>query len=145
MSQPLVVDPRGLRVAATATATVLALVLVVPGPVSVALLAVQVAIFAVAALIGLQHSPYAIVFTRFIRPRIGAPTELEDARPPRFAQFVGLSFTVVALLALLSGAATVAYIATAFALVAALLNATVGLCLGCELYLAVRRLAPANA
>ncbi|AXT86072.1 DUF4395 domain-containing protein [Aeromicrobium sp. A1-2] len=145
MSQPHLVDPRGLRVAATATATVLALVLVIPGQVGVWLLAAQVAIFAVAALVGLKYSPYAIVFARFIRPRIGAPTELEDARPPRFAQIVGLSFTAVALLAFLGGAATVAYIAAALALMAALLNATVGLCLGCELYLAVRRLTPVNA
>ena len=145
MSQPHLVDPRGLRVAATATATVLALVLVTPSPVGVWLLAAQVAIFAVAALVGLRYSPYAIVFARLIRPRIAAPTDLEDARPPRFAQIVGLSFTAIALLALLGGASTVAYIATAFALVAALLNAAVGLCLGCELYLAVRRLAPVNA
>jgi hypothetical protein len=145
MSQPTQVDPRGLRVVAGITAVVLALVLVTPEPVSTVLLAVQVAVFAVAVLIGLQRSPYAIAYATLVRPRIGPPAELEDARPPRFAQVVGLAFTTVALIAFLAGATTVGYVATVFALVAALLNAAVGLCLGCELYLALRRLAPAGA
>jgi hypothetical protein len=146
MSQPTQVDPRGLRVVAGITAAVLAAVLAIPSePVRIVLLAVQVAVFAVAALIGLQKSPYAMFYAKAVRPRIGPPAELEDARPPRFAQLVGLAFTTVALVALLAGATTVALVATAFALVAALLNAAVGVCLGCEMYLVLRRIAPARA
>lgn len=139
------VDPRGLRVAAAITSVVLALVLVLPEPLNMIVLAAQVAVFAVAVFVGLPRSPYAIFFAKVVRPRIGAPVELEDSRPPRFAQAVGLGFTAVALLAFLAGAATVGLIATAFALVAALLNATVGFCLGCELYLILRRLSPVQA
>ncbi|VXB57288.1 DUF4395 domain-containing protein [Aeromicrobium sp. 9AM] len=145
MSQPAHVDPRGLRVVAGITAVVLALVLITPRPLSVALLAVQVAVFAISALVSLQASPYAVLFAKVVRPRIGPPAELEDARPPRFAQVVGLGFTAAALIAFLAGATTVGYVATAFALVAALLNASVGLCLGCEFYLALRRFTPARA
>jgi hypothetical protein len=146
MSQPTQVDPRGLRVVAGITAAVLAAVLLIPSePVRIVLLAAQVAVFAVAALVGLQASPYAKVYAAVVRPRIGPPAELEDARPPRFAQIVGLAFTTVALVALLAGATTVALVATAFALVAALLNAAVGLCLGCEMYLVLRRIAPSRA
>lgn len=145
MSQPTQVDPRGLRVAAGITAVVLALVLVTPGPVNLILLAIQVVVFAAAALIGLQQSPYSIFFATVVRPRIGPPAELEDSRPPRFAQVVGLVFAAAALIAFLAGATTVGYVATVFALVAALLNASIGLCLGCELYLALRRFTPARA
>lgn len=146
MSHPTQVDPRGLRVVAAITAVVLAVVLVVPSePVRVTLLAIQVVVFAIAAFVGLGRSPYAVFFATVVRPRIGPPAELEDSRPPRFAQVVGLTFTTVALVALLAGATTVALVATGFALVAAVLNAAVGLCLGCELYLALRRLAPAGA
>ncbi|MCD9196666.1 DUF4395 domain-containing protein [Aeromicrobium wangtongii] len=146
MSQPTQVDPRGLRVVAAITAVVLAAVLLIPSEtVRTILLAVQVAVFAVAAGIGLGVSPYAVLYQRLVRPRIGPPVELEDSRPPRFAQVVGLVFTGVALVALLAGATTVALVATGFALVAALLNAVVGLCLGCELYLVLRRLSPAGA
>lgn len=143
MSQPTQVDPRGLRFAAAITAVVLALVLSIDSePVRLVLLTVQVAVFATGALAGLGRSPYSLAFARLVRPRIGPPAELEDARPPRFAQLVGLVFTSVALIALLAGATTVALVATAFALVAALLNAAVGLCLGCEMYLVLRRLTP---
>ena len=146
MSAPtLQVDPRGLRVAAAITATVLAVVLVLPSPAREVLLTIQVVIFAIAVQFGLQASPYSVFFRTVVRPRIGAPAETEDARPPRFAQLVGLLFTAGALTAFLAGAATVGLVLTAFALVAALLNAAIGLCLGCEMNLAFRRFTPASA
>ena len=140
MARPTQVDPRGLRVAAAITTVVLALVLVTPPPVSIALLVAQTVAFAIAALVSLKASPYAIFFARFVRPRIGPPAELEDARPPQFAQTVGLVFAVLAVIGFALGAPALGYIAVAFALVAALLNASIGLCLGCELYLALHRL-----
>jgi hypothetical protein len=140
MARPTQVDPRSMRVAAAITTVVLALVLVTPSPVSIALLIAQTAVFAIAALVSLKASPYAIVYARLVRPRIGPPAELEDARPPRFAQAVGLGFAVLALIGFGLGAPDLGFIAVAFALVAALLNASIGLCLGCELYLALHRL-----
>lgn len=145
MPAPTQVDPRGLRVAAGITAVVVAVVLVLPSPAREVVLALQVVVFAVSAFVGLQYSPYSLFFRRVVRPRIGAPTETEDSRPPRFAQLVGLLFTASALLAFALGAPTVGLVLTAFALVAALLNAVVGLCLGCELYLVLRRIAPSQA
>lgn len=144
MSQPTQVDPRGLRFAAALTSVVLAAALLVPVPVAIALLAAQGVVFAIGASGHLTRSPYAIVFARLVRPRIGPPAETEDARPPRFAQVVGLGFTVVALLGFVAGLTTLGYVATAFALVAALLNAAVGFCLGCELYLLARRATSAH-
>ena len=144
MARSTQVDPRGLRVAAAITSVVLALVLITPGPVSIALLVAQAAVFAIGALVSLKASPYSIVFARFVRPRIGPPAELEDARPPRFAQTVGLVFAVLALVGFALGAPAVGFTAVAFALVAALLNASIGLCLGCEMYLAWNRLRPAK-
>ena len=145
MARPTQVDPRSVRVAAAITTVVLALVLVTPPPVSIALLIVQTAVFAIGALVSLKVSPYTIIFARFVRPRIGPPAELEDARPPRFAQGVGLGFTVLALIGIGLGAPNLGLVAVAFALVAALLNASIGLCLGCELYLALHRLSLVRA
>jgi hypothetical protein len=79
------------------------------------------------------------VFRSLVRPRLAAPLELEDPRPPRFAQALGLGFSVVGLAGFVLGSMTVALVATGLALVAALLNAAFGLCLGCELYLILRR------
>jgi hypothetical protein len=122
---------------------VLALVLLTaPSTVSTALLAVQTAVFAVGALAGVQHTPYSLLFRTLVRPRLGPPAELEDAAPPRFAQAVGLAFALVGLTAVLAGFTTVGLVAVGLALVAALLNAAVGLCLGCELYLLIKRVAP---
>lgn len=137
---PTLIDPRGPRVAATLTSVVLALVLLTaPGTIATVLLAAQTAVFAVGALAGIQHTPYALLFRTQVRPRLGAPAELEDAAPPQFAQAVGLGFALVGLVALLTGLTTLGLVAVGFALAAALLNAAVGFCLGCEIYLLTKR------
>ena len=64
--------------------------------------------------------------------------------PARFAQLVGFLFAVVGAAGFLLGAPTVGFVATGLALVAALLNAATGFCLGCELYLTARRALPAR-
>ena len=101
--------------------------------------------FAVGTVAGPHKTPWALVFKVVIRPRIGAPRELEDAAPPRFAAGVGLAFTTLALVGYLSGATLLGAIATGFALAAAFLNAVFGFCLGCEVYLLLRRLSPATS
>ena len=136
-----VVDPRALRFTAAVTAVVLALVLVAPSPVREILLAVQAGVFALGVFVSLSASPWAWLFRTVVRPRIGAPARTEDARPPRFAQTVGLLFTLIGLAALAAGLTTAGLVAVGLAFVAALLNATTGFCLGCELYLTTRRLA----
>ena len=127
------IDPRGPRFGAWITTIVLAIVLLTG---SGALLAAQALVFA----LGSQgKSPYAEIFKRLIRPRLAPPSELEDGRPPRFAQLVGLVFASIGAVALLAGATTVGLIATGAAFVAAFLNAAFGICLGCEMFLLYKR------
>lgn len=140
------IDPRGPRVAASLTAAVLAVALLAaPSALTVGLLAAQTVVFAVGALRGVQHTPYAWLFRTLLRPRLGAPGELEDPAPPRFAQAVGLGFAVVALLGYLAGAPLLGAVATGAAFAAAFLNAAFGFCLGCEMYLLGKRLTPQRA
>ena len=139
------IDPRGPQLTAGITAVVLVAVLLLPSPWAAVLTGVQAVLFAIGATRGVQHTPHAWLFRTAVRPRLSAPDELEDPEPPRFAQAVGLAFTVVALLALLigqsvSGVTQLGQVAIGFALVAALLNAVFRLCLGCELYLLVKRI-----
>ena len=139
------IDPRGPRFTAAVTSIVLAAVLLLPpGAFATTLLAAQAALFAVGAALGVQRTPPAWLFRRVVRPRLAAPTHLEDPRPPRFAQGVGLLFAVAALAGYLAGATVLGAVATGLALAAALLNAVFGFCLGCEIYLLLRRLAPAG-
>jgi hypothetical protein len=88
---------------------------------------------------------WAQVFARFIWPRLSPATELEDAHPVRFAQFIGFVLTASALLGFVVGVDVIGYGLTAVALVGAAINATTGVCLGCKVYLLARRLQQAQA
>ncbi|GAA2886289.1 DUF4395 domain-containing protein [Streptosporangium fragile] len=127
-------DPRALRFGAGVTTVVLAIVLVTG---SVWLLAAQVVVFALGVF---GVSPYGMIFKGIVK---SPPKELEDAAPPRFAQGVGFTFALVGLVGYVTQTTPLALGAIAAALFAAFLNAAFGFCLGCEMYLIVRRLLPA--
>jgi hypothetical protein len=130
------IDVRGPRFGAAVTTVVLAVVLITG---SAWLLAWQTFAFALGAASGVASSPYGRVFRTLVRPRIGPPTEFEAPEPPRFAQAVGLVFAAVGLVGLTVGPEWLGLAATGAALAAAFLNAVFGYCLGCEMYLLVRR------
>jgi hypothetical protein len=100
-------------------------------------------VFAFTAFVSFQWSLWAQIFARVIWPRIGAPAKLEDARPPRFAQFVGFVFTALALTAFALSVDVAGYGLTALAFGVAALTATTGLCLGCKAYDLIHRPKPA--
>ena len=134
------IDPRGPKFAAALTTLVLvAVLLTAPGPVATVLLVAQAVVFGIGAVRGVQHTPYSWLFRTLVRPRLSAPDELEDPRPPRFAQTVGLGFAAAGLLGLVLGVDALTFAAVGLALVAALLNAAFGFCLGCEMYLILKR------
>jgi hypothetical protein len=136
------VDPRLTRFSAGATASVLAVVLLIVDiarPLGLGLLASQAAVFAFTAFVSFQWSLWAQIYARFIWPRIEAPTELEDARPHRFAQFFGFVFSALALTFFTFGVDIAGYSLTALAFGLAALNASTGLCLGCKAYPLIRR------
>jgi hypothetical protein len=134
------IDPRGPQFAASLTSVVLVTALLLaPSPAAVVLLVLQGVVFGIGAARGVQRTPYSWVFRTLVRPRLAAPTELEDPAPPRFAQAVGLVFVAVALIAFALGWAVAGLVAVGFALVAALLNAVFRFCLGCEMYLLIKR------
>ena len=135
------IDPRGPQFNAAVTLVVLVAVLATVGSwVSLALTAAQAVLFALGAALGVQRTVHAAIFRSLIRPRLQAPDHLEDPAPPRFAQAVGLLFTAVALVAfLIDRDSVVGIVAIGLATVAATLNAVFRLCLGCELYLLIKR------
>lgn len=137
------VDPRALRFSAAATAIVLAVVMLTAGParpLALGLLASQVVVYGLTAFVSVHWSVWAQLFARYIWPRIGPATELVESRPARFAQFIGFVLTALAMLGFLVGVDGMGYTLTAVALVAAVSNATTGVCLGCRVYVLARRL-----
>ncbi len=103
------------------------------------LLTLVIALLFLWSVLSPRTQPWGVLFRTVVRPRLAAPTELEDPRPPRFAQGVGLFVVTVGLLLHLLGVPWALPIATAMAFVAAFLNAAFGLCLGCQLYLLLQR------
>ena len=135
-STSVVIDARGPRFSAALTVLVLAGALVTQ---SLALIALQLAIFLIGATRGPQFTPYALIFKSLVKPRLKSEFIAEDVRPPKFAQAVGFIFAASAVAGLLSGVTSLFTIATGFALAAAFLNAAFNYCLGCEVYLLLLR------
>ncbi|GAA4610786.1 DUF4395 domain-containing protein [Saccharopolyspora hordei] len=137
-------DPRGVRFTAGVTSVILALGLVTT---SWRVLAAQTVLFGMCAFLGMRLNPWGFVYRQAVQPRLAPidPAEREDPEPVRFSQGVGFVFALVATVGYAAEWTTVGIVANVFALVAALLNAVFGYCLGCQLYLVLRRLAPAGA
>ncbi|HEY0870015.1 MAG TPA: DUF4395 domain-containing protein, partial [Acidothermaceae bacterium] len=120
---PALVDPRALRFAATLTAIVLAVVLLTSNGY---VLAAQAVVFAIGAIAGLRRAPYGVLFRTTIARRLGPPAEREPEAPPRFAQAVGLGFAAIGVIGFAVGFGWLGVVATAFAFIAAFLNAAFG-------------------
>ena len=97
------------------------------------------------SLVSAHTHPFALLFRGIVRPRLGPPTEWEDARPPRFAQGVGLFVVGIGLVLHLVAVPWALVIAASAAFIAAFLNAAFGFCLGCELYLLLARVRATRA
>jgi hypothetical protein len=131
------VDVRGPRFTAWVTTGVLVAALAVSAfnPVAAAVvLGLQAVVFAIGAAGGPRKHPYGRVFAAFVAPRLGPVTAREPVPPLKFAQLVGFVFTVAGTVGFATGLFPVCVVAAAFALVAAVLNAAFGICLGCQLY-----------
>jgi hypothetical protein len=133
------IDPRGPRFGALIT-TVVFIVVLITG--SAWLLAAQAAVFAIGTFFGLKYAPYGLIYRYAIRPRLGKPKELEAEAPPRFAQGVGLVISLIGVIGYASGITVLGIVAAALGLIAAFLNGAFGICLGCEMYLLIRRMVP---
>ncbi|MDR3658961.1 MAG: DUF4395 domain-containing protein [Mycobacterium sp.] len=142
------VDVRGPRFAAWVTTAVIVITLLVSAvsPTAAAVIfGLQAVVFAIGAIGGPRKHPYGRIFATFIAPRLAPVTEKEPVPPLKFAQFVGLLFAVAGTVGFAAGIPAVGLAATAFALIAAFLNAAFGICLGCQIYPLVARLRRSTA
>jgi hypothetical protein len=136
------VDVRGPRFAAWITTGALVAVLLTSAAstaAAAAVLSLQAVVFAITAWRGPRQGPYGLFFAHVVAPRLTPVTRREPVPPLKFAQLVGLLFAVIGVVGFATGLTVLGLIATAFALIAALLNAAFGICLGCQLYPLVAR------
>lgn len=148
MTTPAGIDPRGPRFAATVTSVLLLLALGLsligtasdPGPLDPGfLLLAVVALLFLWGVLSPATAPWGVLFRTVVRPRLAPPTDLEDPRPPRFAQGVGLAVVAIGLVLHLMGVPWALPIAAGAAFIAAFLNAAFAFCLGCQIYLLLQR------
>ena len=95
-----------------------------------ALLALQLAL---GLTLGRRWCLACVAYFELIQPRIGEG-RLEDARPPRFANMVGLGVLSTASLAYLAGLDVLGAALGLLVAMLALLAATTGFCAGCTAY-----------
>ncbi len=88
---------------------------------------------------GPRFSPLAIVVTRGIVPRLPLEPRPTPGAPKRFAQGIGATLAVAALVSWAFGATTLAGVFVAFILVAASLESMLGYCLGCAIFAQLMR------
>jgi hypothetical protein len=100
------------------------------------LLAVQLA---VGLFLGRRYCLPCVFYFEVIQPRIGEG-EVEDARPVRFANLIGLSFLSVATAAHAASLTVLGGVLAGIVAALALLAASTGLCVGCEMYKLLARL-----
>ena len=140
------IDPRGPRFGAGITAVLLLVdfVLSVGGATlaSTILTTVIALLFAWGAFAGIRRHPYGRLFASVVRPRLSPPSELEDIRPPTFAQGVGFVITGLGVVLALAGLPAGLTVTIALAFVAAFLYSVFGFCLGCQMYLLLSRAFP---
>ena len=151
------IDPRGPRVSAAITSLLLIVTIflaLIGNSTSSALsatplvqriadpafiLLLVVALLFAWSLVSARTQPLSAFFRTVVQPRLTPPTEWEDPRPPRFAQGVGLVVVGIGLVLQIVGVPWGLPVAAAAAFIAAFLNAAVGFCLGCEIYLLLAR------
>lgn len=127
---PKVVNEKAARVVAGLVVLVAGLALLTGWLWLAAVLAVG---FALRVASGPKLDPFGLLAVKVIAPRFGRPVWVAGA-PKRFAQAVGLGFTLAATLALVLGAPAVATGLLAVLVVFALLESAVGFCAGCWVF-----------
>lgn len=90
--------------------------------------------FIARVLTGPTLSPLGQLAVRVITPRIDIQHKLVPGPPKRFAQAMGTGFTVTASILFAAGNVGAAKIVIAMLIVAAGLEAFIGLCLGCKIF-----------
>jgi hypothetical protein len=95
--------------------------------------------FVARVLAGPRYSPLGLLATRVVVPRLAVAPKLVPGPPKRFAQGVGATLSVAALVASALGATPLAVVLVAGIVVAATLESVLAFCIGCRLFALLMR------
>ena len=89
--------------------------------------------FLLRVLSGPRFSPFGLLATKVVAPRLGPP-KLVPGPPKRFAQGLGLAFSLVAATSVTLGTTTLGWTLVVLLIAAALLESVFAFCLGCAIF-----------
>ena len=95
--------------------------------------------FVARVLTGPKASPLGQLVTRVVTPRLPVAEKLVPGPPKRFAQAIGVAFSVTALVLTIAGQWFGAQIVLGLLATAAFLESALGLCLGCKAFAVLMR------
>ena len=138
-------DPRGPRFGAGISSILMLIVIYLsldPASEGLALgvMGFAVVMFTFGSVLGPSRHPYSYLYKFTLRKFLKAPAYLEPATPVHFAQVIGLVITWLGLTLGLFGVPYALPIAAAAAFMAAFVNAVFAYCIGCQMYLGLKRL-----
>ena len=138
-------DPRGPRFGAGISSILMLIVIYLsldPASEGIALgvMGFAVVMFTFGSVLGPARHPYSYLYKFTLRKFLKAPAYLEPATPVHFAQVIGLVITGLGLSLGLFGVPYALPIAAAAAFMAAFVNAVFAYCIGCQMYLGLKRL-----
>ncbi len=125
------IDSRGHRFGAGVSAIVLLIAFATGTVIIVPLVLLSIG---VSAAFGLRWSIYGVVWRRIAKALALRKVEPEHEYPPRFAQVLGSTALILALIAFALGATTLGWLFTLAVAGLQMLLAVTGYCLGCRLY-----------
>ena len=125
-----VIDARAPRFSQAVTGTVALLGALFGWPLLWALMSAQIAM---GLTLGRQYCLPCLAYFKLVQPRFGEGS-LEDSRPPRLANMMGTAFLGLAAISWWLGAETLGTLLGSLVALLALLAASTGLCVGCQIY-----------
>ena len=125
-----VIDSRAPRFSQAVTGTVALAGALFGWPLAWAIMSVQILM---GLTLGRRFCLPCLAYFTLVQPRLGEGS-LEDSRPPRLANMMGTTFLGLAAIAWWLGAETLGIVLGSLVAGLALLAASTGLCVGCELY-----------
>jgi hypothetical protein len=96
--------------------------------------------FVARVIAGPRFSPLALLVTKAVVPRVPVAPRLVPGPPKRFAQGIGATLSVAALVAIALGGRPIAFAFVGMIAAAALLESALAFCLGCTIFAGLMRL-----
>ena len=143
--KPGQLDPRGPRFGAGITSVLMLIVIYLSLDantidIAFAVMAFAVVMFVFGSVLGPAKHPYSYLYKFTLRKLLKDPSFLEPAKPVHFAQVIGLVVTGSGLALHFAGVPNALPISAALAFLAAFVNAVFAYCIGCQMYLGLKRL-----